>query len=178
MTEAADPAKRFTMLYDTHYPRVYGYAVSRAGRQLADEVVSETFLVAWRRLADIPAAELPWLLGVARNVLRDNIRAEIRRESLAGELRAWTEEDHAEQVAERLAVLKAMTSLTQDERELLILVAWQGLTPRDAARVVGCSPTAFRVRLHRARKRLVQAMKTTPTASSQSRVRNLSEEWS
>jgi RNA polymerase sigma-70 factor, ECF subfamily len=89
MTEAADPAKRFTMLYDTHYPRVYGYAVSRAGRQLADEVVSETFLVAWRRLADIPAAELPWLLGVARNVLRDQFRADARRQSLDAEPRCW-----------------------------------------------------------------------------------------
>ena len=173
-----DDSQRFTTMYDECRQRVWAYVVSQAGRQVADEVVSETFAIAWRRFDDVPDPALPWLLGVARNVLRDNIRAEIRRESLAGELRAWTEEDHAEQVAERLAVLKAMTSLTQDERELLILVAWQGLAPRDAARVVGCSPTAFRVRLHRARKRLVQAMKTTPTARSQSRVRNLSEEWS
>ncbi|GLW20482.1 RNA polymerase sigma factor [Microbispora triticiradicis] len=173
-----DDSQQFTTMYDECRQRVWAYVVSQAGRQVADEVVSETFAIAWRRFDDVPDPALPWLLGVARNVLRDNIRAEIRRESLAAELRAWTEEDHAERVAERLAVVNALASLTQEERELLILVAWQGLTPRDAARVIGCSPAAFRVRLHRARKRLVQAMRTAPVARSQSRVRNLSEEWS
>ncbi|RCG23485.1 sigma-70 family RNA polymerase sigma factor [Sphaerisporangium album] len=165
-------------MYDECRQRVWAYVVSQAGRQVADEVVSETFAIAWRRFGDVPDPALPWLLVVARNVLRDNIRAEIRRESLADELRAWTEEDHAEQVAERLVVLKALASLAPAERELLILVAWQGLSPRDAARVVGCSPAAFRVRLHRARKRLAGAMKSASAVRSPSRVRSLSEEWS
>ncbi|GLW11221.1 siderophore-interacting protein [Microtetraspora sp. NBRC 13810] len=173
-----DDAQRFTTMYDECRNRVWAYAVSQAGRQVADEVVSETFAIAWRRFDDVPDPALPWLLVVARNVLRDNIRAEIRRESLADELRAWTEEDHAERVAERLAVLNAMASLTQDEREILILVAWQGLSRRDAARVVGCSTAAFRVRLHRARRRLAEAMKTAPAARPRSRVGNLTEEWS
>jgi RNA polymerase sigma-70 factor (ECF subfamily) len=150
--------ERFTAMYDTCRPRVWAYVVSRAGRQVADEVVSETFAIAWRRLDDMPEAALPWLLGVARNVLRDNIRAQVRRESFAAELRAWNEPDIAEHVAERLAVLRAMAVLPEDDREILILVAWQGLAPRDAAKVVGCSPAALRVRLHRARKRLVAAM--------------------
>ena len=97
-----DDSQRFTTMYDECRQRVWAYVVSQAGRQVADEVVSETFAIAWRRFDDVPDPALPWLLGVARNVLRDTIRAEIRRESLAGELRAWTEEDHAEQVAERL----------------------------------------------------------------------------
>ncbi|MFC4533705.1 RNA polymerase sigma factor [Sphaerisporangium dianthi] len=173
-----DDAQRFTTMYDECRRRVWAYVVGQAGRQVADEVVSETFAIAWRKFDDVPEPALPWLLVVARNVMRDNIRAEIRRESLAAEMRAWTEEDPAEQVAERLTVLAAMTSLADEDRELLILVAWDGLSPRDAAKVVGCSHATFRVRLHRARKRLVQAMKTAPAAHRPARVRNLSEEWS
>jgi RNA polymerase sigma factor (sigma-70 family) len=171
-----DDEHRFTGMYDECRQRVWAYVVSRAGRQVADEVVSETFAIAWRRLDDVPEPALPWLLGVARNVLRDSVRADARREALAGELRAWAEDDVADQVAERIGVLRALAELSDDDREILILVAWQGLSPRDAARVVGCSATAFRVRLHRARKRLAQAME--PPGPSRLPVRNLSEEWS
>lgn len=152
--------ERFTAIYDDCRQRVWAYVTARAGRQVADEVVSETFAIAWRRFADLPDHPLPWLLGVARNVLRDNIRAEVRRDSLARELHSWRSDqaDVAEGVAERLAVLRAMTALSEDDREILILVAWQGLTPRDAAKVLGCTPAAVRVRLHRARKRLVAAV--------------------
>ncbi|GAA0396830.1 RNA polymerase sigma factor [Microbispora corallina] len=173
-----DDSHRFTTMYDECRQRVWAYVVSRAGRQVADEVVSETFAIAWRRFDDVPEPALPWLLGVARNVLRDNIRAEIKQESLSRELRAWAEGDHADRVAEHLAVVRALATLSEEEREILILVAWQGLAPRDAARVVGCSQAAFRVRLHRARKRLAQAMEAAPAARPRPRVRNLNEEWS
>ncbi|HEX2312195.1 MAG TPA: sigma-70 family RNA polymerase sigma factor [Thermomonospora sp.] len=156
-----DEAERFTTIYDACRQQVWAYAVSRAGRQAADEVVSETFAIAWRRLADVPEPPLPWLLGVARNVLRDGHRAAVRRESFAAELRSWgtaPEGDVAEKVTERLAVLRAMAEIPEDDREILILVAWHGLRPREAARVVGCSPAALRVRLHRARKRLTRAL--------------------
>ena len=146
-----------------HYRRVYSYAVSRAGRQLAEEIVSEVFLIAWRRLADVPKPALPWLLAVARNVVIDQFRAAARRQSVA-ELQAWAAEardssaDVADQVAERFAVIAALATLSEADRELLMLVAWQGLPPRQAARVVGCSTAALSVRLHRARRRLEHAM--------------------
>ncbi|MBX6767094.1 MAG: RNA polymerase, partial [Actinomadura rubrobrunea] len=72
-------------MYDDCRQRLWAYAAARAGRQIADEVVSETFAVAWRRLRDVPDPPLPWLLGVARNVLRENHRAERRREAFAQE---------------------------------------------------------------------------------------------
>jgi RNA polymerase sigma-70 factor (ECF subfamily) len=75
-----------------------------------------------------------------------------------------------------MGVLRALAELPEDDREVLVLVAWQGLSPKDAARVVGCSSAAFRVRLHRARKRLGQAMESPPPPRP--RVRNLKEEWS
>ncbi|WP_242883446.1 RNA polymerase sigma factor [Actinomadura litoris] len=178
MADEASEEERFTAMYDACRQRVWAYAVSRAGRQVADEVVSETFAVAWRRFRDVPDPALPWLLGVARNVLREGYRAEARREAFAAELRGWAERadagrgghpahpgpagDIAEDVAERLAVLRAMAALPEGDREILILVAWQGLTPREAARVVGCSAAALRVRLHRARRRLVRAVEDRP----------------
>ncbi|MDL4773199.1 MULTISPECIES: RNA polymerase sigma factor [Thermomonosporaceae] len=166
MADQAPDEKRFTAIYDDCRQRVWAYAVSRAGRQVADEVVSETFAVAWRRRRDVPDPALPWLLGVARNVLRDDHKAETRRAAFTAELARWAPPppgDVAEEVAERLAVLRAMAALPEGDREILILVAWQGLTPRQAARVVGCSPAALRVRLHRARRRLVRAAEGDPT---------------
>ncbi|MGX2992742.1 RNA polymerase sigma factor [Streptomyces sp. JNUCC 64] len=165
----ADDADRFTAMYDACRGRVWAYVVSRAGRQIADEVVSETFTVAWRRRADVPPEPLPWLLGVARNVLRDTVRAEVRRASFAAELREWTErstagggDDVAEEVADRAALLAALATLADEDREVLVLAAWQGLTPAQAARVVGCTAATMRVRLHRARRRLTRAVEAAP----------------
>lgn len=156
-----DTSARFTEMYSTHHVQVYAYAVSRAGRQFADDVVSETFLIAWRRFSAIPLPPLPWLLGVARNVIRRKYRDEVRQGALVAEMRAWVDEasaDVADGVAERAAVLAALSRLSETDRELLTLVAWQGLSNRAAARVVGCSVATFFVRLHRARRRLEHAM--------------------
>ncbi len=160
-----EAAERFSSLYDRNYRRVYAYAVSRAGRQLAEEIASEVFLIAWRRLADVLAQELPWLLTVARNVAASQFRAAVREQSIAAELRAWTSEadlatgDIADEITERIAVLAAVATLPEAERELLTLVAWHGLAPNEAAQVVGCSTATYFVRLHRARRRLERAMR-------------------
>jgi RNA polymerase sigma-70 factor, ECF subfamily len=83
--------ERFQAIYAEQHRRVYAYAVSMAGRQLADEV----FLVAWRRLADVPAPALPWLLTVARHVVSSQFRADARQQSINAELRAWIAPRHA-----------------------------------------------------------------------------------
>lgn len=159
------PVEHFTAVYRAHHRQVYAYAVARAGRQQAEEVVAETFLVAWRRLSVLPqAAPLPWLLAVARNVVRERYRAELRQQAIAAEMRAWITDaesavgDVADGVAERAAVLAALSRLSDDDRELLTLVAWHGLAPGQAARVVGCSTATYFVRLHRARRRLSAAL--------------------
>jgi RNA polymerase sigma-70 factor (ECF subfamily) len=167
--------ERFQALYAGHHAAVYAYAVSRVGRQLADEVVSEVFLVAWRRLADVPAPALPWLLTVARNTALSQFRGSARQRSLSAELRAWVTEaelsapDVADEVTERTAVLAALATLPEADRELLTLVAWHGLKPGEAAQVVGCSTATYFVRLHRARRRLERAMadQAEPTATGQ-----------
>jgi RNA polymerase sigma-70 factor (ECF subfamily) len=156
-----DRETRFTAMYDTCRMRVWAYAASRVGSQLADEIVSETFTVAWRRFSEMPISTLPWLLGVARNVIRDSVRADRRRDSLQAELHIWAGEsdgDVADGVADRIAMRRALAELSDADREVLTLVAWQGLSPREAARVIGCTAATFRVRLHRARKRLALAL--------------------
>ncbi|GAA4565063.1 sigma-70 family RNA polymerase sigma factor [Micromonospora coerulea] len=159
------PEDHFTALYQAHYRQVYAYVVTRAGRQLADEVVAETFLVAWRRLPELPrATPLPWLLAVARNVVSERYRAEGRQQAVAAEMRAWIGDeevsaaDVADGVAERAVVLTALAQLSDGDRELLTLVAWHGLAPSHAARVLGCSTATYYVRLHRARRHLKDAM--------------------
>ena len=153
--------ERFTVLYDEYYSRVYAYAVSRFGRQLADEVVSEVFLIAWQRIRDVPQPALPWLLAVARNTALSQFRAAARQRSIAAEMTAWASEaeaDVAVEVAERLTVIRALAALSEQDRELLTLVAWHGLSASAAAQVVGCSAAAYFVRLHRARRRLERAL--------------------
>ena len=160
-----DAVERFTCLYERTRPRVYAFAVSHAGRQLAEEIVSEVYLIAWRKLADIPQPELPWLLSVARNVTANQFGATVRQRSITAELQSWTDTgrpaaaDIADQVTERHAVLAALGALSAPDRDLLTLVAWHGLTPAAAARVMGCSTAAYFVRLHRARRRLERALR-------------------
>ena len=79
---------RFEELFREHYGAVRGYALRRAARELAQDAVSETFLVAWRRLDDVPADALPWLFGVARRVLANQRRSAARSSALEQRLAA------------------------------------------------------------------------------------------
>jgi RNA polymerase sigma-70 factor (ECF subfamily) len=132
---------------------VYAYAVSRAGRDVADDVVSDTFLVAWRRLEAVPADPLPWLLGVARNVVQERHRDAARQLRLRSQASAEVEGDVAEAVTDRAATLAALDALRPADREILTLVGWHGLSAGEAAQVLGCATATFLVRLHRARRR-------------------------
>ncbi|GCE76957.1 RNA polymerase sigma factor [Cellulomonas biazotea] len=155
---------RFAALWDRYAARVQAYALRHVDPDTAQEVVSETFLVAWRRLVDVPGEPLPWLLVVARNTVANHRRSHHRARLLAHEVarlelvvpRAVDAPDRV--VAERDALLRALARLTAREREAVLLVAWDGLDPSQAAEVARCSPTAFKVRLHRARRRLDAAL--------------------
>lgn len=157
-------AQRFRDLYEECHPRVLAYATSLVGRQVGEDIASETFTVAWRRVRDIPAQPLPWLLGVARNLTRELRRRDGRQYALAvaEAQRVITSgaqvDDVAAGVAERAAALQALAGLSEADREVLTLVAWHGLGPRQAARVLGCSTATFSVRLHRARRRLERSV--------------------
>ena len=157
-------AERFAALWDLYAPRVQAYALRRVDRDGAQEVVAETFTVAWRRLADVPGDPLPWLLVVARNTLLNHRRSAYRARDLHAALTSLvpaSPSDPAEAVAERTSLLRALVDLPASDREALLLVAWDGLGPAEAAAVLGCTPAAFKMRLSRARRRLERAVDGT-----------------
>jgi RNA polymerase sigma-70 factor (ECF subfamily) len=151
----ARAAERFEELFRSHHRAVAAYARRRAPGDTSDDVVASTFLVAWRRLDEVPADSRPWLLAVARNVIATQQRGSRRRGALRVRLEhadGSTASRSVEVPAGRVAA--ALGRLPANDREAITLIAWDGLRPAEAAVVLGQSPTAFRVRLHRAKRRL------------------------
>ena len=151
--DADDDARRFEAVYRTHYASVCAYARRRLPER-ADDVVAETFLVAWRRLDQLPGDGLPWLYGVARRVISDFRRGARRQIALAERIAGFPEPSDAlpELPDDRLAA--ALAALSEKERELLLLVYWEDLEPARAASAMGCSRAAAVTRLWRAHRRL------------------------
>jgi RNA polymerase sigma-70 factor, ECF subfamily len=166
---------RFESCFREHHARLLAFAMRRvSGRETAEEVVADTFAVAWRRRDCIPEGPLPWLYAIAENVIADQYRSTRRRHDLglrlAHEARADAPgSDPAESLASRDAFAAAFAHLAEQEREVLRLVAWDGLDVREAARVLGCSPGAFRVRLHRARRKLAKRLDTPGPVGQENR---------
>lgn len=163
MTDRAD-RERFTAFYDAHHDAVRDYALRRAERDLAEEVVAETFLTAWRRIDKVPAQPAPWLYGVARRILANKRRAAARGAALAARVGEQMSrdgepvEDFSARLCRREDLRAALASLSARDRELLLLVAWEGLDEREVAVVLGCSAATVGVRLHRARRRFARAL--------------------
>ncbi len=131
------------------------YAARRAGLDDADDVVAEVFLIAWRRIDDLPEDPRPWLLGVARRVLANRRRGEARRAAMHDRLVAGAPGAVGGRVAQVSdgVVAAALARLGERDREVLLLTAWEGLGHADAARVLGIRTGTLTVRLHRARRR-------------------------
>ncbi|MFN2561032.1 MAG: RNA polymerase sigma factor [Jatrophihabitans sp.] len=161
-----DDRAGFEAMFREHYDAVTRYVVRRLGRTVSPDIVSETFLVAWRRLDDVPESPLPWLYATARNLVANEIRRQQCDAALGRRLAdrpAAPSADMGELIAERLAVTAALQHLSERDREVLRLVQWEGLTVADAATVMNCTQSAFKVRLHRARRRLAASMSPPPT---------------
>lgn len=155
--------RRLQRLFDAHGDAILLYFKRRTDSEAARDGTADTFLVAWRRIDDIPLGrELPWLYGVARRVLSQQRRSRRRRnrlvEKLAG-LAAVTApgpETIVVRNAEDAEVLEALNRLRPDERELLRLATWEGLSHAEIAEVFGCSAHAVDQRLYRASRRLAR----------------------
>ena len=150
----------FDACFDAHYSNLLAFAIRRVGDHAsAEDVLAETFAVAWRRRESLPDPALPWLYGIASRVISNQRRGSRRQLRLGGRLaseRTDRGRDPAELVGEREAVVAAFESCTDAQRAVLMLVAWEGLDARDGGAVLGCSAAAFRVRLHRARRALTK----------------------
>ncbi len=160
--EADAQAAEFCNVYRDYYPQVFRYMRRRTDEESALDATADTFLVAWRRLDDLPEGDsiLPWLYGVARRVLSNQRRGQRRWRALSSKVAATTStsvasveatvvpEDHVQ------TVLDAMARLRPGDREVLQLAQWEELSHAEIGVVLGCSAHAVDQRMHRAMRRL------------------------
>jgi RNA polymerase sigma-70 factor, ECF subfamily len=161
--------ERFTEVFDRYYVEIHGYVARRLGPSLAEDVASETFLIAFdrRRRYDVayPSAR-PWLYGIASNLVARHRRAEVRRyRALSRSDITHAVDGHAELVAGRLdaralrgRLAAALVDVAHGDREVLLLVAWAQLSCEEAARALGIPAGTARSRLHRARRKTRAAL--------------------
>lgn len=171
--------ERFSTCWQRDAPRVLAYARRHVGDHDAHDVVSETFLVAWRRWSEVPDPAIAWLLVTARRVLGNQYRSTRRRDALADRIAlldsvASVEGMTPETALRRREALEQLASLTEDHREALLLVGWDGLTTEQAATVLGLRPAAFRRRVSRARKALAHLTDDPPGPRTSNPVPHLS----
>ena len=162
-----DREARFTELFESTHRALLAYAVRRVTDPAdAADIVAESFLVAWRRIDDVPAGAdaRPWMFGVARRVLANAHRGDRRRLALADRLRHHVTEVVAPPGEPDSDIERALARLSDDDQEILRLVAWEELARDEIALVLGLSRTAVRVRLHRARKRLAEQLAALASA--------------
>lgn len=160
-----DPQTRFEALYAGHNAAVRTYVRRRSDSQDADDVVADVFVITWRRLRDVPDDPLPWLFGVARRVLANRRRGATRQAALRDRIMSERSSlaQPASMTSESRDALRALSSMREQDRETLLLVAWEGLAPSQAAKVLGVSPNTFSARLSRARRRFERALAAEST---------------
>ena len=159
--------ERFRALYDRHHPAIIAYFARRIGSQDAADAADEVFTVAWRRFSKVPAGDeaLPWLYGVAHNVLANRRRGQRRRDRLLARIGSQRQPDllgPEPQVLRNLdsqQVVQALATLRPADQELLLLCYWEGLTHSQVGDLLGCSKSAVDARVHRALERMRQAMR-------------------
>lgn len=156
----ADSEHRFRAAYAQTYPDLLRFVSRRIHPSHAEDVVADVFLVAWRRVGDLPDdvdGRRAWLFGIARHTLLGHYRSDRRRSALA--VRVAGHEAPAsgldpELLALRLDLARVWPSLTAEHQEAIALTAWDGLDGPTAARVLGITAVAYRLRLSRARRTL------------------------
>ncbi len=162
-TERGARELRFRELYTAAYPGLLRFVTRRVHPSHAEDVVAETFMIAWRRMDDVPERledARAWLYGTARNVVLNSQRSTGRREALAVRIARSATTEHAERVdntvdhIHRLDLAAAWPRLSSTDQEALALTAWDGLDGPEAAAVLGISAVAYRLRLSRARRAL------------------------
>ncbi len=152
-----DDRQRFHAAFEAHQRRVLAYVLRRvASAPDAEDAAADTWVVAWRRVDRLPDSDaLPWLLAIARRVIANQRRGRERQSRLT--IRLQRESRPPLGPDSENPALDTLESLPADDRELLRLLAWDGLTHVEAGAVLGISPNAVAIRLHRARKRFAEA---------------------
>jgi|HubBroStandDraft_3_1064219.scaffolds.fasta_scaffold141246_1 RNA polymerase sigma factor (sigma-70 family) len=167
---------RFASLFDRHAPHIHRYLARRVGPQAADDLVAETFLVAFGKRAGYDPRfrdARPWLYGIATNLVGQHRREEVRQFRLrlsAGP--APVQNDDSERAVVNLTAQsvraplgQALGALAKADRDVLLLIAWEQLSYEEVARALGIPVGTVRSRLHRARKKIRKALIGTPAAA-------------
>lgn len=166
--------QRIEECFNTHYSSILSYFVRRCPNVTdAEDATTAVFTVAWRKihkLPDEPDTRL-WLFGVARRVLADQRRSATRRERLTARITAeqlpQSAPDYVASTVETLAIRTAFQSLSDSDRDLLALVAWEGLSPAEIAEVLNTPAPVISARLYRARRRLAKRLETLDRRTEQ-----------
>ena len=171
--------ERFRVLYDDLYEDLWRYIQRRSiSTEEARDTLSEVFLVAWKRLEDVPVGKEArlWLFGVARNLLKASWRKRKRSKDLVvrigNEMSTRGNTDTELDNSGVLKIVKALQFLSENDQEILRLVAWEKLSHKEISVVFGCSENAVSIRIHRARVRLTKVMQTDKSFSE---IKNLKE---
>ncbi|GAA1610160.1 RNA polymerase sigma factor [Actinoplanes couchii] len=161
-----DQQERFRALHRNTYADLLRFVERRVPADEAEDIVSTVFLTAWRRLADVPEDARPWLFAVARRTMANQTRGWLRRQALDVRLSGdgFHEPDGATGAATRVDLERAWRTLSAGDREVLALIAFDGLTSEQAATVLNCRRSTFAMRLTRARKRLQSALEPAAPA--------------
>jgi RNA polymerase sigma-70 factor (ECF subfamily) len=169
---AADDPNAFGLLFERHGATIHRYALRRtANPATAEDVVSLVFLEAWRRRAQVDlrqASALPWLYGVAGNVLRSQGRSRRRHAAALERLAALPEpspmlvERQVEAAAEAATVMQQISALPLRQREVLVLASTERLSHAEIAEALGTTVGTVKSRLSRARARLDRAAPQSP----------------
>lgn len=164
--DTLDPStaeSRYRLLFEEHFDDIWRFARRRCDSSHdADDVTAETFAVAWRRRDDVPTEEARlWLFGVVRRVLANHRRSAERQDKVCLRLAETTDlNPSADRPKESHGVMReALGALSADDRELLIMRAWDELSVGEIAVILGCSPNAVSLRLHKARRRLAHELR-------------------
>jgi RNA polymerase sigma factor (sigma-70 family) len=164
--------QRFAAIFDRHAAHIQRYLARRLGRQLADDLVAETFLVAFGKRAryDLGRPDArPWLYGIATNLVRQQQRAEVRDYRLRAAIAPEPDLDgHADRVAAQVSaaamhrqLAAALAGLSAGDRDVLLLIAWEGLTYDEVTEALGIPVGTVRSRLNRARRKARAALSAT-----------------
>ncbi|WP_082699424.1 RNA polymerase sigma factor [Arthrobacter sp. EPSL27] len=174
LTRAPDRADAFRSLYESAYPDLLRFVQRRTEPTGAEDVVAEAFLVVWKRFSEAPGNESDaraWVFGIARNLLLNARRGEQRRQALGVRLAATTTEffsdSHADLVGNRVDLNRAWQLLSEVHQEAMGLAVFENLAAPQAAKVLGISPVAFRLRLSRARRALRLLLDHLPPHASE-----------
>ncbi|MDX2936492.1 RNA polymerase sigma factor [Streptomyces ipomoeae] len=165
----------FETVYRESYRPVLRFLLRRMNPDDVEDVAAEVFTIAWRRWGERRGEALPWLYGIARKVAANHRRADGRTEQLfqrveeaADRITPARQRSAEEAVLARVDAVAALNTLSDSDREALLLVSWDGLDAADAARVMGRSKAAFAVQLHRSRRKLERALSSEAAVSIRS----------